>query len=270
MKNKLFLYLSFASLIFASCSSSGERDEPIVQPEKKILLSKITTTYYDNPNNPDTSFDNLFYNDKGQLIKSVSGENRTATFEYDANGKPVKALYYNAGNALEYTSVYTYNGEELTNVKAVYDNSAYNRSYNLTYNNVGKLISSSLCQGENCNNPNKETYTYNGDNIITEINETTTVYGLNTKREFTYDDNLNPFTYTNRYHKIMMSGAYAMSKNNYITEKISYKDNNGNWIQNQTRNSTIQYNNDKLPTQVVVKDQNGNNVVQYNYEYTIK
>ena len=181
MKNKLFLYLSFASLIFASCSSSGERDEPIVQPEKKILLSKITTTYYDNPNNPDTSFDNLFYNDKGQLIKSVSGENRT-------------------------------------------------------YNNLGKLISSSLCQGENCNNPNKETYTYNGDNIITEINETTTVYGLNTKREFTYDDNLNPFTYTNRYHKIMMGGAYAMSKNNYITEKISYKDNNGNWIQNQTRN----------------------------------
>ena len=67
-----------------------------------------------------------------------------------------------------------------------------------------------------------------------------------------------------------MGGAYAMSKNNYITEKISYKDNNGNWIQNQTRNSTIQYNNDKLPTQVVVKDQNGNNVVQYNYEYTIK
>ncbi|PTT22521.1 hypothetical protein DBR28_19580 [Chryseobacterium sp. HMWF028] len=63
-----------------------------------------------------------------------------------------------------------------------------------------------------------------------------------------------------------MEGAYAVSQNNYLTEKISYKSNDV-WIQNQTRTSTIQYNSSGLPVQVISKEANGNLSAQYNYEY---
>ena len=109
-----------------------------------------------------------------------------------------------------------------------------------------------------------DTYTYNGNNISSEISETGGSFG--TRIDFSYDDKLNPYTNLNKYLRITMRGAYVISKNNYLIEKISYKS-NGVWIQNQTRTSTIQYNSAGLPTQVISKEANGSLAAQYNYEY---
>ena len=68
----------------------------------------------------------------------------------------------------------------------------------------------------------------------------------------------------------MMGGSYTMSKNNYTSSKNYYKNSNGNWIQNGNITYNIQYNDSNLPTKVVGKDENGNNYVQYNYEYITK
>ena len=261
MKIKLLFCLISGAFLLMNCRS----EESTEIAEKKMLLSKITTVYYDNPTNPETTISTLNYNDKGELVKNNS-EAGNAVFEYDADGKPSKVLYYNNNNTLTYTSVYTYNGEKLTSIKSVYDNPNFNREHAFTYNSLGKVISSKLCQSENCNNPTRNTYTYIEDNISIATNERGTI----TRWDYLYDDNLNPFHYTNPYLKIMMGGAYAMSKNNYLSESISYKDSDGNWTQNQYITYTFQYNSEKLPTQVVGKDINGNNYVKYEYEYILK
>lgn len=90
MKNYLFLGMMSTALFFSSCSSNHDNDEtntPSEQPQ--LLLSKITTVYYDNPANPETTVSTLSYNNQKQLIKTAS-QGRTSTFEYDNTGKPVK------------------------------------------------------------------------------------------------------------------------------------------------------------------------------------
>lgn len=254
-----------SSLIFTSCL--GDDYSNNTNPsQNKILLSKITTTYYNNLSGPETNTAVLEYNNQGELVKMLS-EGRTALFEYDAAGNPIKTNYYKADGTLEYYLDYIYNGTELTGNKAIYSNPNYNRTYTYTYNSDGKLINSSLCQSDNCSGPGTDSYVYNGKNISVE----TSTYGSSsvssTKKEFTYNDKPNPFSYTNKYLRIMMGGAYVLSANNYITEKISYKDNAGNWIPNQDITYDIQYNNYQLPSQVIGKDVNGNNYVKYMYEY---
>lgn len=265
MKNKLLFCLVSGSFLLMNCSSDDRFDEPVKVKEKKLLLSKISSVYYDNPENPETTISTLTYNDKGEMVKSNS-EDGISVFEYDTDGKPLKALYYN-NNILAYTSIYKYSGDKLTSVKSVYDNPNFNREFSFTYNSVGKVTSTKLCQGENCNNPSTTTYTYIEDNISVE----TSSWGMySTKRDYQYDDHVNPFHYTNSYLKLVMGGAYVMSKNNYTTEKISNKNSDGNWLQSQAITYSFQYNSEKLPTEVIGKDQNGNNYVKYNYEYILK
>ncbi|WP_123868165.1 hypothetical protein [Chryseobacterium lactis] len=261
MKNYLFLGLMSSVIFFNSCSSNDDTaDEPA---DKKILLSKVTTTYYDDPSKPETTIETLEYNSQGELTKTLSASG-SSTFEY-SNGKPVKINYYNNSQELEYYSVFTYNGDQLINIKAIYPNPNSNRTITYSYNSTGKVISSSLCQSPDCSNPIIETYTYNGDNISSETSESGGS-SFGTKIVFSHDDKLNPYTNTNKYLRIMMSKAYAVNKNNYLTEKISYKD-KGTWIQNQTRSSTIQYNSSGLPAQVTSKEANGSLSAQYSYEY---
>lgn len=264
MKKYLFLVVIGSASIFNSCSNND--NDIVIDPEKKLfLLSKMTTVYYNNPTSPQTNVATLEYNSQGQLVKTLS-EGRTFTFEY-SNGKPVKINYYNPDQTLDYYSVFNYTGDQLTNVKAIYTNPDYNRSSTYTYNSNGQLASSTLCQSDNCSNPGTSSYIYNGDNISMETSVTGGTFNHSTKREFSYDNKLNPFTYTNKYLRIMMGGAYNLSKSNYTTEKISYKDNDGNWIQNQNITYSIQYNNAQLPVEVIGKEANGNTYVKYNYEY---
>ncbi|KAB1230731.1 hypothetical protein [Chryseobacterium viscerum] len=264
MKNFLFLGLMSSVVFFNSCSSNDDNDGTNTPSEPKVLLSKITTVYYDNPAQPQTSIQTLEYNSQGELIKTLSASG-TSKFEY-SNGKPVKTTYYKPDGTVDYYSSYTYNGDLLTTVKAIYTtNPDYNRTITYNYNTNGQVISSSLCQSPDCSNPIVDTYVYNGNNISSETSEGGGS-SYSTKIVYSYDDKLNPYTNINKYLKIMMGGAYAVSKNNYLTEKISFK-NNGTWEQNQTRTSTIQYNSSGLPAQVISKEANGSLSAQYNYEY---
>jgi len=255
-------------VFFNSCNSTDEY-ELITDPvQQRILLSKVTTVYYDNPANPQTTVSTLEYNNQGQLIKTSSA-GRNSINEYDATGKPVKTDYYKTDGTLEYYALYTYNNDQLHNVKAIYSDTNLNRTINYTYSN-GKVATSTLCQTANCSNPSISSYTYNGDNITLETSEMGGSVSFSTKNEYLYDNQLNPYTFTNKYFRIMMGGAYALSKNNYALERISFKDSAGNWVQNQNIIYEIQYNSAQLPVQVIGKAANGNNYVKYNYEYILQ
>lgn len=266
MKKFLFLGLMSSAVFFSSSSSNDDNEgtnNPSEQPQ--LLLSKVTTTYYDNPANPETTVSTLSYNNQKQLIKTIS-EGRASVFEYDNTGKPSKTTYYKPDGTVDYYSAYTYNGELLTTVKAIYTNNPdYNRTITYNYNTDGQVISSSLCQSPACSNPSIDTYTYSGNNILSETSEGGGS-SYSTKIVYSYDNKLNPYININKYLKIMMGGAYSVSQNNYLTEKISFKS-NGAWEQNQTRISTIQYNSSGFPVQVISKEANGNLSAQYNYEY---
>lgn len=254
-----------SAIFFTGCSSNDENDNGNNPNEPQILLSKITTVYYDNPSSPQTTVATLEYNSQRQLIK-ISSEGRTSTFEYDATGKPTKTNYYKTDGSLDYYTSYTYTGEQLTKAQAIYTNADFNRTMTYTYNN-GKLATTTLCQSPDCSHPSTSSYTYNGENVSIETAITGGTIPFSTKREYTYDNKINPYSLTNKYFRISLTGAYILSQNNYTTEKISYKDNAGNWIQNQNIIYEIQYNNSQLPTQVIGKEANGNNSVKYNYEY---
>ena len=268
MNKKLFLSIIGSVTLLTGCSSNDETDGTNNPNGPKILLSKITTVYYDNPANPQTNVATLEYNNQGQLIKILS-EGRASSFEYEASGKPIKTNYYKADGTLDYYSTYTYNGEQLTTTKSIYTNPDYNRTITYTYIN-GKVTGSSLCQGTNCNSPSTSSYAYIGDNISVETSLLSGTFSVSTKREFSNDDKLNPFSHVNKYLRISMGGAYVLSPNNYTSEKISYKDNAGNWVPNQNNTYEMQYNSFQLPTQVIGRDANGNSYVKYNYEYIIQ
>jgi len=252
------------SLILSSCSPTDENPEnPNAGTEPQMLLSKITTVYYDSPSNPETTVSTLEYNSQRQVTKILS-EGRSSTYEYDASGRPVKTNYYKPDGSLEYYNTYTYNGDQLEKTMATYSNPDYNRTITYMYNN-GKVISSTLLQP--ASNPITDSYTYIGENISSEIHESSGGIIPAIKREYSYDNKSNPFTNSNKHLKTMMGGAYTLSPNNYTTEKISYKTNSGSWTESQVNTYEIQYNSAQLPTQVTGKDANGNNTVKYNYEY---
>jgi len=269
MKNHFFLGLIITSALLSNCTSKDDNDFVEEITDKKVLLSKMTTIYYDNPNNPETTVGTLSYNDNGQLTASDS-DGRAATFEYDTNGKPTKVNYYKADKTLDYYDVYTYSAEQLTNIKAVYTNPNFNRSTSYTYDSSGKLTGSTMCQSADCTNPYISTYTYSGNNISSESTVSNGIANYSYKNEYSYDDKLNPFTNNSKYIKIMMGGAYTLSKNNYKSSKNYYKSSDGNWVQTRNITYTIQYNDSNLPVKVIGKDANGKNYVQYDYEYITK
>lgn len=264
MKKYFFLSLISSIVFFTGCSSNDENDNGNNPNEPQILLSKITTVYYSNPTNPQTNVTTMDYNSQRQLIKMYSG-GITSILEYDIAGKPTKTNYYKADGTLEHYILYTYNGEELATTNMIYTNSNYNLKITYNYNN-GKLANTTQCQSPDCSDISTTSYTYNGDNISVE---TSIAGGLSvpTKREYSYDNKLNPYSLFNKYFRTALGGAYVLSPNNYTSEKISFRDNVGNWIPNQNITYEIQYNSNQLPTQVIGKEANGNMFVKYNYEY---
>lgn len=265
MKN-IAIFGSFLSMILlTNCSNNDNLDLQNINQNNKVL-SKVIITYYDDPSNPQVSTSELTYNN-GRLHKMAHSNGTYTLFEYDTAGKIVKQVYYKSDNSIDYNFIYTYNGDQLTNTKAIYTNPTFNRTSSYAYNSAGQLISSTLCQSEPCTNTHVQNYTYDGNNVSAEIWES--IGGLNTaiKKVYTYDNMKSPFTNTNKYLRLVMENAYALSENNYKTQKISYR-NNGIWIENQNITYEIQYNSELLPTQVIGKEANGSNYVKYNYEYT--
>lgn len=265
MKIKLLLGLAGAVAFFNSCSSDNY---DMINPSgQKLLLSKVTTTYYDDPTKPETAVETLEYNSQGELIRMQS-KGRSSTFEY-SNGKPVKINYYNDKQILEYYMDFTYQGDQLTGNKAFYSNPNNNRTYSYTYNSNGQLISSTLCQSADCSKPGTISYTYNGNNVSVETSSTGGNFSITDKSEYTYDNKLTPYANTNKYLKVMMGRAMKLSENNYLTDKNSFQDNDGSWKPSETTKYTLQYNNAGLPVQASGIGNDGNLSVQYNYEYII-
>ena len=266
LKMKKYFFLGSMSIVVfcTGCSSNDENDNTNNPNKPQILLSKITTIYYNDPTNPQTNVATLDYNSQRQLIKMYS-EGITSILEYDTAGKPTKTSYYKADGTLQHYILYTYNGEELTTTNMIYANSNYNLKTTYNYNN-GKLANIAQCQSPVCSDISTTSYTSNGDNISVE---TSIADGLSapTKREYSYDNKINSYSLLNKYFRIVLGGAYALSKNNYTSEKISYKDSAGNWVPNQNVVYEIQYNSAQLPTQVIGKSLSGANYVKYNYEY---
>ena len=262
MKNYLFPGLMSAVVFFNSCSSDDNDSTG-----KKLLPSKITTTYYDNPTKPETSIQTLEYDNQGQLIK-VAGNGNSATFEY-SNGRPIKVNYYNTKNQLEYYSDFYYTGSQLTQFKSIYTDSNSNGTTKYGYNTNGQLITSTLCQSEDCSHPSTTSYAYSGDNVSTETTSFGGTIVTTFKSDYSYDDKLSPYTNTNKYLRIVMGNALNLSTNNYITDKASFK-NNGIWEPNETTTYTMEYNGSGLPVKAIGKGGDGNISVQYDYEYITK
>lgn len=267
MKKNILLNSIFSILLFTGCRN--ENDELNNTPEPQMLLSKITTTDYKNPSNITISITALNYNSNKQLVK-VSSENRLTTVEYDNNGKPSKTTYYKADGTVGYYTNYTYNGDQLTTAKAIYTNTDSNQTITYTYTN-GKVTTITHCQTTNCSNPSTDSYSYNGENISTEILLSNGISAASaTKRDFLYDNKINPYSLINKDYRISIGGAQFLSQNNYTSEKISKKDSSGNWIQFENISYEIQYNSSQLPTQIIGKSENGANYVKYNYEYILQ
>ncbi|MDM1555763.1 hypothetical protein HX126_14460 [Chryseobacterium indologenes] len=259
MKNYLFLGLVSATALFNSCSSDDNDANG-----KKLLLSKVTTTYYDDPSKPKTTVETSEYNSQGELIKSAyNGGN--VIFEY-SNGKPIKANYYNNKQQLDYYSKFYYTGNQLNKVESIYENSNSNRTLTYTYNPNGQLASSSLCQSTDCSNPSMISYTYSGDNVSVETSLLGGTIPITDKSEYTYDNKLSPYTNTNKYLRILMGRAITLSTNNYTIDKNSFK-NNDNWVPSETTTYTYEYNSSGLPVKAIGKGSDGNLSVQYDYEY---
>lgn len=256
-------------VVLNSCENEDKIEYITDSTEQRILLSKVTTVYYNNPANPQTSVATLEHNNQGQLIK-ISSENRITTLEYNNAGKLFKTIYYLANGTIDYYTSYTYNGDELKTVKAIYTNTSYNRTTTYIYTN-GKVTNTNLCQSTNCSNPSTNLYTYNGENISTEISSGNGISGISTiKREFLYDNKKNPYSLINKDFRISVSGGQFLSENNYTSEKISQKDSSGNWVQLENINYEIQYNSAHLPIQIVGKTTTGANYVKYSYEYVVQ
>lgn len=254
-----------AALLCNSCSGNDDNDT-INNPEPKRLLSKVTSVYYSNPTQPNTSVVTYNYNSQRQLINVLS-QGRTTSFEYDTTGKLSKTNYYNTDGTIAYYTIWTYNGSQLTTIKSIYPDSNNNTTKVYTYNN-DKVTATSLCFSSNCTIPSTSSYTYNGDNVSTEILFSDNIGGASTiKREFSYDNKINPYSLTNTYFRTYLAGTQFLSQNNYTSEKISRKDSEGNWVQIQHITYEIQYNNAQLPSKVIGKDANGNTLIEYNYEY---
>ncbi|WP_285269530.1 hypothetical protein [Kaistella rhinocerotis] len=114
------------------------RGKEITEPQPH--LTKIITTYYDNPAQPEVSVNSLEYNSKGQLVSGSSAA-QSSVFEYDSSGKLVKTIYCNPDKSYAYTNNYLYEGEKLVKINSVYDNPNYNRSASYTYNAAGQVMS---------------------------------------------------------------------------------------------------------------------------------
>lgn len=239
--------MSLLSLLF-SCDGH-EGDELLNQ--KKLMVSQFTTISFDNPNSPEVV--NLYfkYNSSGDVVNIHSDASAEyMLLDYTADKKINKIDNYK-NKKIEYTEVFTYQNNQLEKIVAEYDNKAFNRYIDYTYNDNGKLSSQSICEGPPCRN-NKTKYYYEGDNIKAIVNDS----GWGSLYT-TYDNKYNPFINMNKYLRVDFAGLVPINVNNVLTEET-----NGHHI-----TYTIDYNSAGFPVKIIGKDEKGNNWVQYNYEY---
>ena len=75
------------------------------------------------------------------------------TIEYTADKKISKMDHYKKNKGVEYTENFTYQNNQLIKIVAEYENKAFNRIIDYTYDNNGNLKTTSICEGPPCGNP---------------------------------------------------------------------------------------------------------------------
>ncbi|KUY19678.1 hypothetical protein BAZ12_04715 [Elizabethkingia miricola] len=253
------LYLLFVPLVFTLFMSCNSRDNNDSSDQKKMMISKITVTSFDNPASPDVSVQSFKYNTSGDVIEIKSGNSGNyVAVDYTADKKISKIDHYKNNKGIEYTENFTYLNDQLIKIVAEYENKAFNRIIDYTYDNNGNLKTTSICEGPPCGNPWKTTFDYIGNNVSrkTESGAGSSSISVN---EYTYDNKSNPSVNMNKYLRIVFGYQDLIGSNNILTEKI--------YTNRMVITYTIDYNAEGLPVKSLGKDEKGNNWVQYNYEY---
>ncbi|MCL1669442.1 hypothetical protein M2T82_15355 [Elizabethkingia ursingii] len=253
------LYLLFVPLVFTLFMSCNSRDNNDSSDQRKMMISKITVTSFDNPASPYTSSIFYKYNSTGDVVEISSGNSgEYAAIAYAADKKISKIDHYKKDKGIEYTENFTYLNDQLIKIVAEYENKAFNRIVDYTYDSNGNLKTTSICEGPPCGSPWKTTFDYTGNNVSrkTESGAGSSSVSVN---EYTYDSKSNPSVNMNKYLRIVFGYQDLIGANNILTEKI--------YTNRMTITYTIDYNAEGLPVKSLGKDEKGNNWVQYNYEY---
>ncbi|MCT4172994.1 hypothetical protein HZP56_08350 [Elizabethkingia anophelis] len=253
------LYLLFVPLVFTLFMSCNSRDNNDSSDQKKMMISKITVTSFDNPASPYTSSIFYKYNSIGDVVEIGSGNSGNyVTIEYTADKKISKMDHYKKNKGVEYTENFTYQNNQLIKIVAEYEDKAFNRIIDYAYDGSGNLKTRSICEEPPCSNPSKTTFYYSGANVSSRADSDGGSSYIFVS-DYTYDNKLNPSVNMNKYLRIVFAYQDLMGANNILTEKI-----NSN---RTTITYAIDYNAEGLPVKSLGKDEKGNNWVQYNYEY---
>lgn len=253
------LYLLFVPLVFTLFMSCNSRDNNDSSDQKKMLISKITVTSFDNPASPYTSSIFYKYNSIGDVVEISSGNSGNyVTVDYTADKKISKMDHYKINKGIEYTENFTYQNNQLIKIVAEYENKAFNRIVDYTYDNNGNLKTTSICEGPPCGSPWKTTFDYTGNNVSRRTESGAGSPGISVN-EYTYDNKSNPSVNMNKYLRIAFGYQDLIGSNNILTEKI--------YTNRMTITYVIDYNAEGLPVKSLGKDEKGKNWVQYNYEY---
>ena len=234
---KLFLLLSFISIVLTSCSSndSASNNEVYVLPSKTIYTNnagQVFTTHYTYNGNKIVSanMSNIIRRDytyTNDLITKLEFVNVSSEFissryifTYDSSQRLVQEVSTDIVNNLGIKSVYVYNNDGTVN-ETVYIGTT-------TAQNTLESSSKHFV-GTNGEIIKVETYTSAG----------TTTYNYN------YDNKNNPFKYVLNLNKIQSFG------NNFYNQINSTTTDPSNVIIN-TSTSSYTYNSDNFPLSVVV------------------
>ncbi len=251
--------MAIVAIGLSSCDS--DRDD---QPNEQTWLVSKVTTINSSMYGDDTDVTIYKYNDKSQIITIDEGDGSRIDFTYDSEGKPTKGIAYY--DNVEVTQTYVYEDKKLTTSSSRSGNSFVDDTF-YTYNSVGKLMDVKVCETPGCTRPYSTSFTYSGNNIITELFTTSS---SQSKYENTYTTNRSAYSYMNPYIRLLHSDAEVISENTIATEKYSSKYGDNNWSNGSTSTYTHKYNEQGMPIESVRKSADGTSTTKIVYEYIVR
>jgi len=248
-------------VFFSSCQKDTDQPKPD-KITKACLITKVTfagtdaiTYHYDNQNR-------LQHADYTGDI--TNAENYVKAYEYDEEGRVIKEVFKNtAGHIYGYFS-FGYNSKNLLATVSFFNKPAGSSSFNheydqeIIYTAGNRIAKVTTTNPGNTQESRYDIYVYDNQDNVTRIignvvNGATTTNDVTT--DYTYDNKNNPL-FNNTYLGV---GAETKSKNNVVTEKVTYH------LSGLVKNyaSTYQYNDKGYPiTQTRVSETNVLEVVR--------
>jgi len=248
LKKLLLLTLIIASFTACKKDEASDDDQNAGLPGQ---LHKITSG--------GTDLIVYSYNGNGKLTKRVinggGGQTMTVTYSYD-NGRISKETTKHGGNTIsEYTYTYLQNGKlDKCNIAG-----ASQSYWQMHYDNNGKVdyATEYIGGGES----KKMTFTYTGDNIteIQSFNRFGSIWEMQERYEFEYDNKHNPeYDLKRPFSEIIDEISHILCPNN-LTRVKEYDQNN---ILVDDTQYQYNYNADNYPTSVTE-----NNTDTYEFIY---